>query len=316
MNDVVMEVSSHALDLKRVDDAEFDVAVFFTNLTLDHLDYHKTMEAYRGAKLRLFNMANCAVINIDDEAGLYMIEHSEQEQLVTYSCIDDGADLFAKDVHVDVKGTHFTLVYKEESYHVDIQTPGRFSVYNALAALGATLHLGVAVDVALDVLANNSIVEGRFETIDSSKGYHAVVDYAHAPDGLENVLETIKDIAVARIITVFGCGGDRDKTKRPIMGEIAGKYSDYAIVTSDNPRTEDPNTILDEVEVGISKTDCEYDKIVDRTEAIEKKALSMAEVNDIVLVAGKGHEDYQIIGTEKIHLDDKEIIRGYMGDYE
>lgn len=306
VNDVVMEVSSHALDLKRVEGAEFDVAVF-TNLTLDHLDYHKTMEAYRDAKLKLFNMARCAVINIDDEHGVYILENSTQEKTVTYSCVDENADLYARDIHIDVKGTHFSLSYKEECHHIDVQTPGRFSVYNALAAIGAALQMGVPMTVIQKVLATNSIIKGRFETIDSPKGYHAVVDYAHAPDGLENVLKTIREIAKAKVITVFGCGGDRDKTKRPIMGEIAGRYSDYAIITSDNPRTEEPETILDEVEVGTKRTDCAYEKQVDRRLAIAK-ALSMAEADDIVLVAGKGHEDYQVIGTEKIHFDDKEII--------
>lgn len=306
VNDVVMEVSSHALDLKRVEGAEFDVAVF-TNLTLDHLDYHKTMEAYRDAKLELFNMCRCAVINIDDENGVYIMSHSEQEKTVTYSCLDDRADLYASDIHIDIKGTHFSLNYMGEVYHIDVQTPGRFSVYNALAAIGACLQMKVPMSVIAEVLKTNSIIRGRFETIDSDDGFHVVVDYAHAPDGLENVLKTIKEIATAKVITVFGCGGDRDKSKRPIMGEIAGVFSDYAIITSDNPRTEDPQMILDEVEVGTKRTDCAYEKQVDRKIAI-RKAIEMAKKDDIVLVAGKGHEDYQILGTEKIHFDDKEII--------
>ncbi len=310
VNDVVMEVSSHALDLKRVVGTEFDVAVF-TNLTHEHLDYHKTMEAYRDAKLKLFNMTNKGVINIDDPYGHYMIENSQMKKVLTYSCVDSDADLFASDIHIDIKGTHFELNYLGETHHVDIQTPGRFSVYNALAAIGAAMHLRIDVATAVSILKTNSVVEGRFETIESKEGFYAVVDYAHAPDGLENVLKTIKEIAKGRIITVFGCGGDRDKTKRPIMGEIAGKYSDITIITSDNPRTEDPAVIVDEVEVGVKRTECEYEKIVDRVKGIQR-GLELATKDDIVLVAGKGHEDYQIIGKVKIHMDDREIIRDYI----
>lgn len=310
VNDVVMEVSSHALDLKRVYGSEFDVAVF-TNLTLDHLDFHKTMEAYRDAKLTLFNMAPKGVINLDDPYGQYMIDHSSMKEVLTYSCGNIDADLCAFDIKMDIKGTHFSMNYNGGVYYVTIQTPGRFSVYNAMAALGASIMLGIDIDKAIEVLRTDSIVDGRFQTIESPLGYHAVVDYAHAPDGLENVLTTIKEFAVGKIITVFGCGGDRDKSKRPIMGEIAGKYSDIAIITSDNPRTEDPQTIMDEVEQGLKLTDGVYEKIVDRASAI-RRGLELAKKDDIVLIAGKGHEDYQVIGKVKIHLDDREIVRDYI----
>jgi len=309
VNNVVMEVSSHALDMKRVYGSEFDVAVF-TNLTLDHLDYHETMEAYRDAKLELFKMASKIVVNIDDPNGAYIIENGTADQVLTYSCGNAEADLNAFDLVVDIAGTHFKMNYKGGVYLVSIQTPGRFSVYNAMASIGAALMIGIKIETAIEVLSKDSVVTGRFETIESPEGFHAVVDYAHAPDGLENVLTTIKEFAKGKIITVFGCGGDRDKTKRPIMGEIAGKYSDVAIITSDNPRTEDPETIINEVEVGIQKTDCSYEKITDRVAGI-RKGLAIAKKDDIVLIAGKGHEDYQIIGKIKIHLDDREVVRDY-----
>lgn len=310
VNNVVMEVSSHALDLKRVYGSEFDVAVF-TNLTLDHLDFHKTMDAYRDAKLELFKMAPKAVVNIDDPNGQYIIDHGTMTQTMTYSCGKTEADLCAVDIHIDIRGTHFKLNYNGGVYPVTIQTPGRFSVYNAMAAIGAALSLGIDMATAIGVLEEDSVVDGRFQTIESPEGYHAVVDYAHAPDGLENVLTTIREFAKGKIITVFGCGGDRDKTKRPIMGEIAGKYSDMAIITSDNPRTEDPQTIVDEVEVGVLKTPCAYEKIVDRVAGI-RRGLEIAQKDDIVLIAGKGHEDYQIIGKKKVHMDDREIVRAYI----
>lgn len=310
VNDVVMEVSSHALDLKRVVGAEYDVAVF-TNLTLDHLDYHKTMEAYREAKLILFKMADTAVINIDDTDGCYILEQIKSKNIITYSCENSTADLYASDIKIDINGTHFKLNHKNKTYTMGIQTPGKFSVYNALAAIGAVLQLNIPIEIAKEALAEDSIVEGRFEVISSPKGYNVIVDYAHAPDGLENVLQTIKEFAKGRIITVFGCGGDRDTSKRPIMGEIAGRLSDYTILTSDNPRTEDSESIIKEVEAGIITTNADYEKITDRTKAIHH-GLEIAKRNDIILVAGKGHEDYQVIGKTKVHLDDREIIRTYM----
>lgn len=314
VNNVTMEVSSHALSMKRVHGSEFDVAVF-TNLTLDHLDYHKTMEAYRDAKLELFNMAPKAVVNLDDENGQYIIDQCSADEILTYSCCDDSADMYAFNIHIDIKGTHFELNYGGGIHHVDIQTPGRFSVYNAMAALGGVLMAGVNITKAIEVLAKDSVVRGRFETIESNSGFFVVVDYAHAPDGLEKVLTTINELAKGRIITVFGCGGDRDRSKRPVMGEIAGRLSDVAIITSDNPRTEDPQAILDEVETGILDTDCTYEKIVDRVAAI-RKALAMAEQDDIVLIAGKGHEDYQVIGKVKIHMDDLEIVKSYLEEVQ
>jgi UDP-N-acetylmuramoyl-L-alanyl-D-glutamate--2,6-diaminopimelate ligase len=314
VQDVIMEVSSHALDLYRVAYTQFDVAVF-TNLTLDHLDYHKTMENYRNAKMKLFQMAEIGVINIDDEAGRYILEHSSCKNHLTYSIKDSSATLFASNIVNHLSGASFELSYQSQKYQIKLQTPGEFSVYNGLAAIGACLSLNVEIQDIILALENNSRIKGRFETIESIKGYIAIVDYAHAPDGLENVLQSMKGFAPKRIITVFGCGGDRDKSKRPIMGEIGGRYSDYCIITSDNPRTEDPEQILDGVENGIQKTKCPYLRILDRRQAIHK-ALEIAEKEDLVLVAGKGHEDYQIIGKDKIHFDDAEEIKNYIKENE
>lgn len=309
VNDVVMEVSSHALDLYRVYGCEFDVGVY-TNLTLDHLDFHKTMENYRDAKLKLFSMCKNGVINIDDEYGEYMLKHGKCKEYITYGCENNKAKLNAYNIHNSILGAQFCLKYDEKEYKIKLQTPGKFSVYNALATIGACIFLGISMELIVDTLKNNSQIPGRFQSFISKKGYIVIVDYAHAPDGLENVLNTINEFAINNIITVFGCGGDRDKSKRPIMGNIAGEKSNYCIITSDNPRTEEPKIILDEIENGIKSTNCKYIKIIDREEAINT-ALSMAKKDDIVLIAGKGHEDYQIIGKEKIHFDDAEKVQKF-----
>ncbi len=310
VQDVIMEVSSHALDLYRVAYAQFDVGVFM-NLTLDHLDYHKTMDNYRDAKLKLFHMAKIGVVNCDDEVGRYIIENGTCKEWITFSVKNAEAALYATNIMNHLSGVEFTLHYQGMEHKCVLQTPGEFSVYNGLAAIGCCLALGVTLDNILAALKENSRIRGRFEMIELPQGYNAIVDYAHAPDGLENVLKAIKGFAPKKIITVFGCGGDRDKSKRPIMGKIGGEYSDYCIITSDNPRTEDPESILDGVETGIQQTQCPYLRIVDRRTAIYK-ALDIAETEDLILVAGKGHEDYQIIGKEKIHFDDAEIIREYI----
>ncbi|WP_317853766.1 UDP-N-acetylmuramoyl-L-alanyl-D-glutamate--2,6-diaminopimelate ligase [Chakrabartyella piscis] len=306
---VMMEVSSHALDLKRVAGVHFAVGVF-TNLTQDHLDYHKTMENYKIAKSELFQMAEKSVINIDDAAGEYMKSVAKGEVL-TFG-IDNKADLMANNIKITGLGVDFTFDWQGVTYPVHLHTSGKFSVYNALGAIGASLLLGVPVEDVVAGITENKGVRGRFETIGHKKGFQAVVDYAHTPDGLENVLQTASEFVTGRIITVFGCGGDRDTTKRPIMGQIAGNYSGYAIITSDNPRTEDPNLILNDVEVGILETNCDYEKIVDRREAIEK-AVSMAAVGDVIVIAGKGHETYQIFANETIHFDDMEEVRKLFG---
>ncbi|MBQ2679849.1 MAG: UDP-N-acetylmuramoyl-L-alanyl-D-glutamate--2,6-diaminopimelate ligase [Firmicutes bacterium] len=303
--DVIMEVSSHALDLDRVYGFKFDTAVF-TNLTQDHLDYHKTMENYRNAKAILFRMADKAVINTDDEAGLYMAEVAKGE-IITFG-IDNDADLRGENIVITADGVSFDLEYGGKVYPVRLNIPGKFSIYNALGAIGTGLFSGLDIQDIIDSLAETEGIRGRFQTIKGPGGFNAIVDYAHTPDGLENILNTAKEFAKGRIITVFGCGGDRDRTKRPIMGDIAGKLSDFCIITSDNPRTENPESIIDDIEEGTKKTGCEYIRITDRKEAIFK-AVSMAEADDVVIVAGKGHEDYQIFADKTIHFDDSEVIK-------
>lgn len=310
VQNVVMEVSSHALALHRADYCDFDVGVF-TNLTLDHLDFHKTLLNYKNAKLKLFKKCRTGIINIDDPVGVYMLENGTCEEYITYGCDNVTADLNAYAINFAITGTSFKLRYKDKVIEFLLQTPGKFSVYNALAAIGAGLALQVPIETIKYSLEKHSQVKGRFQPIKSEKGYYAIVDYAHTPDGLLNVLKTILEFAKREIITVFGCGGDRDKSKRPQMGKIAGDYSTYCIITSDNPRTEEPHSIIEDIEVGIKMTTCQYDIIPDREEAI-KSALERAKEGDIVLVAGKGHEDYQIVGKEKKHFDDAEIIKKYL----
>lgn len=314
VNGVVMEVSSHSLDLHRVDACQFDVGVY-TNLTLDHLDYHKTMENYRDAKLKLFNMCKIGVINIDDEYGQYMINNSSCEKYITYGIDNDEADLNATNLEIDLTGVKFDIVYDNIKYSISLVTPGKFSVYNSLSAMGASIALKIPMDIIVNGLKNNNGIKGRFQSFASKEGYNVIVDYAHAPDGLLNVLKSIKEFAKGRIITVFGCGGDRDTSKRPIMGNIAGTYSDYCIITSDNPRTENPLAIIDEIQQGIDETKCDYVKIVDRQEAIHN-ALAMAEKEDIILIAGKGHEDYQVLHDKVIHFDDAEVVLNYFKNIE
>lgn len=307
---VMMEVSSHSLDLHRVDGVAYDVAVF-TNLTQDHLDYHKTMENYQKAKGLLFAKSEKSVINMDDDAGQYMADCANGS-VMTYG-IDKDADLKAEQIVVSAEGTMFTLLYKQKSYAVQLHTPGRFSVYNALGAIGACLCLGMDIETVLKGISKNKGIAGRFQSIHSKKGCTAIVDYAHTPDGLVNVLKTAREFAKGRLIAVFGCGGDRDKTKRPIMGECGGKFADYCILTSDNPRTEDPIQILRDVEVGTKSVTKNYEIEPDRKKAIQR-AVSLANTNDVILIAGKGHETYQIFADKTIHFDDVEEVQNAFGE--
>ena len=311
VSDVVMEVSSHSLDLHRVDKCNYDIGIF-TNLTQDHLDYHVTMENYKKAKGILFTLAKKAVINMDDEAGKYMLLVAGDKPTITYG-IDKDADIKAEDISITADGVKFKLEYGGKEYNAELNIPGKFSIYNALGAIGACLLMGIDMETILEGLKNNKGVQGRFQTVKNKKGFNAIVDYAHTPDGLENILKTANEFVKGKIITVFGCGGDRDRTKRPIMGEIAGKLSDYCIITSDNPRTEDPALILDDVEVGIKRTNCEYVKMVDRKQAIFE-AVSMAKEGDVVVIAGKGHENYQIFKDKTIHFDDVEVVLEAFGE--
>ncbi len=305
VTNAIMEVSSHSLALDRVAGVKYSTAIF-TNLTQDHLDFHKTMENYMKAKGILFSMADKAVINIDDEAGKYM-RSVAKGKVITTGIDHEDADLRAENISITAEGVSYTLDYEGKQYPVRLNIPGRFSIYNSLGAIGACLLNGIGMEDILEGLSMNKGVAGRFQSIPNDLGITAIVDYAHTPDGLVNVLDTAHEFAKGRIITVFGCGGDRDRTKRPLMAEAVGRRSDFAIITSDNPRSEDPNAIIDDVEVGIIPTKCPYHRIVDRREAINE-AVRMAKEGDIVIVAGKGHEDYQIFPDRTIHFDDAEEI--------
>lgn len=305
----VMEVSSHALDLHRVDKCHFDVAVF-TNLTQDHLDYHHNMEEYCKAKTKLFMMMDkskpkgvpkTAVINIDDEwANRFLV--SSGGAVATYG-IDKEASWKAENVEIRPDGVRYTV----DGLEVDLPLCGKFNIYNSLAAMAAANALGVSLEDCIKALNSSHGVSGRFQRVRSDKDFTVIIDYAHTPDGLENVITTAKEITDGRVITVFGCGGDRDRTKRPIMGEISAKLSDYCVVTSDNPRTEDPEKIIEDILPGVKKymAPNRYKVIVDRHEAI-REAVKAARSGDIVLIAGKGHEDYQEINGIKHHFNDYE----------
>lgn len=306
-----VEVSSHSLYLGRVWGTDFDIAVF-TNLTQDHLDFHGTMENYFFAKSLLFsqlgntygeNDKKTAVINIDDEYGVKLIPVTAANVL-TYGCKGQG-EIQAKDVSVSSAGTTFTLKVLEEEFLIQTTLIGDFNVYNLLAAISASYVAGYPLEKIIEAVALLKGVKGRFELVPSKKGVTAIVDYAHTPDGLKNVLETIHKFSTNKIYCVVGCGGDRDKTKRPIMADMAMKYADVSMFTSDNPRTEDPEAILQDMTGHLEKGS--YYLESDRRAAIER-VTNLAEPGDIILVAGKGHEDYQIIGKEKHHFDDAEVL--------
>lgn len=301
---VVMEVSSHALELERVHGCHFDVGVF-TNLTRDHLDFHKTMENYLAAKAKLFDISSKGVVNFDDEGGKKIASDAKCD--IIKVGLSDGCDLQAENIRVTARGTDFDVVYNGERYPVHIVIPGRFSVYNAICAFGAAVQIGIDIPTIIRGLEKATGVMGRVEVVPTDTDYTVIIDYAHTPDGLENIIETVQDFAKGDVITLFGCGGDRDNTKRPIMGEIAGRLSDFCIITSDNPRTEDPQAIVDQIEEGIKKTDGRYKVIPDRREAIAY-ALDHAKKDDVIILAGKGQETYQIIGREKHDFDERSVV--------
>jgi UDP-N-acetylmuramoyl-L-alanyl-D-glutamate--2,6-diaminopimelate ligase len=311
---VSMEVSSHALHQSRVYGLEFDAAVF-TNLTQDHLDYHGSMEEYFKAKKILFDNLDddaVAITNADDTWGMQIVT-STRARTFSYG-VAEHADVQAADIRLSIEGTSCTLWFRNQQTTMTTPLVGRFNVYNILAAYSTGLALGLSQETLLAGIRSVASVHGRFERVASPKGWAAIIDYAHTPDALEKCLRTIHDVLPregrGRIITVFGAGGDRDKTKRPIMGSIAGQLSDIIIVTSDNPRTEDPGQIIDEIVAGIPRG-AQVTQEVDRRAAIHS-ALRQARSGDVVLVAGKGHEDYQVIGKEKIHFSDREIVEEFI----
>lgn len=316
----VMEVSSHALVLGRVKGCEFDAGIF-SNLTQDHLDYHKTMEEYLQAKAKLFSdlqgtkEPKIGVINGDDSASEALIKLSAAPT-VTYGVKASDLDYRAEDIKLTADGVEFTVHFKGQTTQINYATPGMFSVYNALAAFAWGVESGRSPELVSAALAAVQGVPGRFESIRMGQPFQVIVDYAHTPDGLENVCRTAQEFTQGRLITVFGCGGDRDKGKRPQMGAIAEQLSDHVIVTSDNPRTEEPRQIIQDILEGIEGID--YTANINRREAIECACI-LAKDGDTVLIAGKGHEDYQIIGKEVFPFDDREVARealrrlGYVG---
>ncbi|UCE22004.1 MAG: UDP-N-acetylmuramoyl-L-alanyl-D-glutamate--2,6-diaminopimelate ligase [Candidatus Aminicenantes bacterium] len=305
----IMEVSSHALDLKRVMGIAFDV-VAFVNLSGDHLDYHKTMEKYFEAKKRLFflnHKKRMAVVNEDDPWGKKLISQLPTEAL-TFG-IDPGAMVRVENFSLNAKGIAASVKYPKGRLSISSPLLGKPNLYNILASVALALTLNLPPSAIKEGIASLKGVPGRFEEIENSLGLHIFVDYAHTDDALKNLLETVRELDPKRIILVFGAGGDRDKTKRPRMGEAAGTLADWTIITSDNPRSEEPMAIISDIEKGIQKTGTQnYQIIPDRREAIEQ-ALSLGEKGDYILVAGKGHEDYQIIKDKITHFDDAEVIR-------
>ena len=309
----VMEASSQALDLHRCDALRFEVAAF-TNLTRDHLDYHGTMEAYFDAKRKLFDGSlgeppRAAVVNVDDEYGARLYEElrAAGRHVLRYA-LDKESEVTAHSIESSLGGTRLTLKTPEGEREILSPLVGRPHVYNILTA-GASAHaLGLGLEETAVALAKCGGAPGRFERVAHAGDFAVVVDYAHTDDALRNVLRTAREVSRGRVITVFGCGGDRDRTKRAPMGEAAASLSDVVIATSDNPRTEDPEDILRDVEEGLKSSGRPYLKIVDRREAI-RRAVTEARAGDIVVIAGKGHEDYQIIGTERRHFDDREVAR-------
>ncbi|MEO8043121.1 MAG: UDP-N-acetylmuramoyl-L-alanyl-D-glutamate--2,6-diaminopimelate ligase [Acidobacteriota bacterium] len=309
----VMETSSQAIDLHRCDWLRFKVAVF-TNLTRDHLDYHHTMENYFDAKKKLFDgrlgqTPGSSIVNVDDEWGLKLTNELKEagHRVVTFSQASSTADLFAQNIEVSlVRGTSFSL--KTPDGERDIVSPlvGKPHVYNMLAATATALELGYDLDSIVVGLSKCLGAPGRFERVPHDGDFAIVVDYAHTDDALLNTLRTARDLTSSRIITVFGCGGDRDKTKRIPMGRVAGENSDIVFITSDNPRTEDPLKIISEIEIGVAETGTEYFAISDRRDAIYR-AIALAKSDDVVIIAGKGHETYQIVGNDKFHFDDREV---------
>ena len=301
-----MEVSSQALDQRRVAGLRFKAGVF-TNLTQDHLDYHGTFEAYVRAKKRLFSQCDIAILNIDDEAGPFMARDSGALP-VTYSLSRDNADYTAKNIALRADGVAYELVGRGIIGRVRFGVPGAFSVYNSLAAACTALELGLALPQVLQVLERSSGVKGRMEVVPTGLPCTVLIDYAHSPDSLENALRALRETTTGRLIAVFGCGGDRDKTKRPIMGRIAAEQADVIVVTSDNPRSEDPEAIIEDILAGIPKNRAHVFVQPDRKLAIAL-ALKKARAGDVVLLAGKGQETYQILATGKIHMDEREIVR-------
>ena len=307
---VVMEVSSHALALRRVDGISFKAGIF-TNLTRDHLDFHGTMEEYRRVKGLLFRQTGTAVLNLDDEAGRYYAS-AVTCPAVTYSENKDEADVTAKNIRLFPDRVEFEALTTGAIARVRLPIPGGFTIYNALGVIACGLALKLPLPQVCASLAEAKGVKGRIEVVPTPTDYTVIIDYAHTPDALENILTTVRDFTPGRVICLFGCGGDRDRTKRPMMGAIAAELADLVVLTSDNPRTEDPEAILADIQAGMEGSDTPCMVVPHRREAI-RRALDAAKTGDTVVLAGKGHETYQEIGTRRRHLDEREEVAAYFG---
>ncbi len=302
---VVMEVSSHSLTLERVAGIHFDVALY-TNLSQDHLDFHGTMKEYAAAKRKLFSMCSLGCFNLDDAWADFMRDGASCRTL-TFSAEKNEADLVAKDIRLTADGVRFASVSGDGISMTKLGIPGMFSVYNALGTMVVGLALGLSLADCSDAMSSAKGVKGRLEIVPTGRDFSVVIDYSHKPDALEKVLKTLKPVTHGRLIALFGCGGDRDKLKRPIMGRIAADNADLVVVTSDNPRTEDPDEIIREIVAGMKDKRTPTKVICDRREAIAW-AIDNAASGDVLLLAGKGHEDYQVVGHEKHHMDEREIV--------
>ena len=302
---IVMEVSSHSLVLERVAGIRFAVGIF-TNLTQDHLDFHKDMDDYAAAKALLFSVSDLAVINSDDPYAPFMAAQAKCP-VFRFAVEDAAADLRAEALTLRPDGVDFEAVTAKERRPVRLGIPGRFSVYNALGVIGACMALGVDLSRCAAALATAKGVKGRVETVPTDGDYTILIDYSHTPDALENVLKTVREVSRGRVVAVFGCGGDRDRKKRPIMGQIGTELADFAIITSDNPRTEDPEAIIAEILAGVTVPQEKYIAITDRVAAIDY-AITNHRPGDVIVLAGKGHETYQEINHVKHHMDEREIV--------
>lgn len=305
---VVMEVSSHSLELQRVFGITFETAVL-TNITQDHLDFHKTMENYANAKAKLFAMSKSAAINTDSDYADVCINNTKGK-LLTYS-VDNDSIIQAKNIKMSERGVIFDIFLEGEAHEMRLGIPGKFSVYNALAAICACINIGVDITDIEKGLVLAKSVKGRIEVVHTNTPYTVIIDYAHTPDGLENIISAVRAFAKARVITVFGCGGNRDATKRPKMGSIAEELSDIAIVTSDNPRCEEPDSIIRDILEGMKKDN--HITVTNRKEAI-RRAMEIAQEDDIIILAGKGHEAYQEIDHIKHDFDERVVVKEILAE--
>ncbi|MBQ2389491.1 MAG: UDP-N-acetylmuramoyl-L-alanyl-D-glutamate--2,6-diaminopimelate ligase [Clostridia bacterium] len=301
----VMEVSSHALDQKRVNGLHFAVAGF-TNISQDHLDYHGTMENYVGAKKKLFEMCDCGVFNADDECVDMLMENIPCKK-VTYSVNNNVSDYIAKGVVCHSDGVVFELIGNSVINRIKLKTPGKFSVYNGLCAASMVMSLGFSFESVTAALSKSTAVKGRAEVVPTGRDFTVIIDYAHTPDGIINILSTMREIKKGRLVALFGCGGDRDRTKRPLMAAATAKLADFVIITSDNPRSEKPESIIDDIVVGMNGFDVPYEVIVNRADAINW-AIKNAKTDDLIVLMGKGHETYQILADKTIHFDEREVV--------